>query len=131
VQASVSWETTAKQVEKEFLALSNNCPLVERALSHLRTWLEEPIYAEFRSAILGHVSAGQWALLLDSFYQLIPFGTGGRRGRVGFGPNRINNVTVAMSVQGHCNFLRTQYGSDLLPIVVAFDTREFTDIAGT
>jgi phosphoglucomutase/phosphomannomutase len=131
VQASVSWETTAKQVEKEFLALSNNRPLVESALSHLRTWLEEPIYAEFRSAILGHISAGQWALLLDSFYQLIPFGTGGRRGRVGFGPNRINNVTVAMSVQGHCNFLRTQYGSDLLPIVVAFDTREFTDIAGT
>ena len=131
MQASTTWELTAKQAEKEFLALASDRALVESALAHMRTWLEDALYSDFRSAVEGHITAGRWALLLDSFYQLIPFGTGGRRGRVGFGPNRINELTVAMSVQGHCNFLRKQFGDALLNIVVAFDTREFTDIAGT
>ena len=91
------------------------------------------MFADQHEAILAHVSQGQYPLLLDSFYQLVPFGTGGRRGRVGFGPNRINPITVSMSVQGHCDFLRQTgaAGSGAAKIVVAFDTRVFADIART
>jgi phosphoglucomutase len=69
------------------------------------------------------------ALIVDSFRCDIPFGTGGRRGRVGIGPNRINPRTLALTVAGHCEFLRattpnTQGGT----VVVANDTRVFTDI---
>src|SRR5215469_7473288 len=67
-------------------------------------------------------------LVVDSFRCDIPFGTGGRRGRVGIGPNRINPRTLALTVAGHCEFLRKTAESDDLLVVVANDTRVFTDI---
>jgi phosphoglucomutase len=120
------------EIERNFRSLSADEALVAEALRLLETWLSVPLYSAQAKAILAHVEHGQFALLLDSFYQLVPFGTGGRRGRVGFGPNRINPVTVSLSVQGHCNFLRETRAIDRSRrIVVAFDTRQFTDIAGT
>jgi phosphoglucomutase len=67
-------------------------------------------------------------LIVDSFRCDIPFGTGGRRGRVGIGPNRINPRTLALTVAGHCEFLRKTADRDDLLVVVANDTRVFTDI---
>jgi phosphoglucomutase len=70
------------------------------------------------------------AMIVDAFRCDIPFGTGGRRGRVGIGPNRINPRTLALTVAGHCEFLR-QAGGDGgtgRTVVVANDTRVFTDI---
>src|SRR6266436_8424704 len=71
-------------------------------------------------------------LIVDSFRCDIPFGTGGRRGRVGIGPNRINPRTLALTVAGHCEFLRAAAGpggtSASQSVVVANDTRVFTDI---
>ena len=116
-------------VEEQFAKLSDNTALVENALKLLDTWLSDPMYEALRGPILAHVESRQFALLLDSFYQFIPFGTGGRRGRVGYGPNRINPVTVALSVQGHCNYLRATK-SPSGKVVVAFDTRIFADISG-
>jgi phosphoglucomutase/phosphomannomutase len=119
-------------VEQQFRRLSSNHGAVEQALKFLDDWLEQPAFASQRAAILDHAVHQQSPLLLDSFYQIVPFGTGGRRGRVGYGPNRINQVTVAMSVQGHCNFLRENYRSAASQkIVIAFDTRVFSDIART
>jgi phosphoglucomutase/phosphomannomutase len=118
------------QVEKRFAALSSNSALVQQAVTSLEEWLSHPVYADSREPIESHLQHDQFALLLDSFYQMVPFGTGGRRGRVGFGPNRINPVTVAMSVQGHCNYLH-ETGATSGCIVVAFDTRIFADIART
>ena len=51
----------------------------------------------------------QWAGLLDRFYQILPFGTGGRRGAVGIGPNRMNLWTLGASVQGHCEYLKERF----------------------
>ena len=70
-------------------------------------------------------------LIVDSFRCDIPFGTGGRRGRVGIGPNRINPRTLALTVAGHCEFLRQTAGRSGLAVVVANDTRVFTDISNT
>ncbi len=68
-------------------------------------------------------------LIVDSFRCDIPFGTGGRRGRVGIGPNRINPRTLALTVAGHCEFLRaTSPTSGGGAVVVANDTRVFSDI---
>ena len=119
------------RTEEEFKRLTGNESLVREALRNLDAWLADPAAATQRTAVLEHVAGRQFALLLDSFYRLLPFGTGGRRGRVGYGPNRINQITVAMSVQGHCNFLRRNYPESSRRIVVAFDTRTFSDIATT
>src|SRR4051812_29817128 len=70
-------------------------------------------------------------LLFDSFWRLLPFGTGGRRGPVGYGPNRFNPSVVAITVQGHCQYLRTKFGAGALSVVVANDVRVFNDAAGT
>lgn len=70
-------------------------------------------------------------LVYEEFRQVLPFGTGGRRGPVGYGPNRLNESTVALSVQGHCDFLREERigSSEAKPsVVVANDVREFRDI---
>jgi phosphoglucomutase len=68
------------------------------------------------------------SLIVDSFRCDIPFGTGGRRGRVGIGPNRINPRTLALTVAGHCEFLRATAPDVSGTVVVANDTRVFTDI---
>ncbi len=72
-------------------------------------------------------------LIVDSFRCDIPFGTGGRRGRVGLGPNRINPRTLALTVAGHCEFLCATAPAGgktaaAKTVVVANDTRVFTDI---
>src|SRR5260370_14667620 len=120
------------QLEPQFKALTSNSELVTEALKFLEDWLSNSLYAAQRDAILGHIEHQQYALLLDSFYQIVPFGTGGRRGRVGYGPNRINPVTVAASVQGHCNFLRENEASAGSPLIrVAVDTRIFFATSST
>ena len=75
-------------------------------------------------------AAAPVGLIVDSFRGDIPFGTGGRRGRVGIGPNRINPRTLALTVAGHCEFLRKTAHGARLAVVVANDTRVFTDING-
>jgi phosphoglucomutase/phosphomannomutase len=115
-----------------FAELSPDPAIVEKAIELLRYWFETPLCAPQRSAVLSHLDGGKYALLLDSFYQFVPFGTGGRRGRVGYGPNRINDVTVALSVQGHCDYLHSQPDTHARQrIVVAYDVRIFNDLAGT
>jgi phosphoglucomutase/phosphomannomutase len=73
------------------------------------------------------IEAGQWGVLLDSFYQVIPFGTGGRRGPVGVGPNRINPWTIQASAQGHSQYLLRHYGAAARErgVVLTFDVRRF------
>src|SRR5260370_23486292 len=73
----------------------------------------------------GQAPAG---LIVDSFRCDIPFGTGGRRGRVGIGPNRINPRTLALTVAGHCEFLRQTGAGSARTVVIANDTRLFSDI---
>ena len=69
------------------------------------------------------------AAIYDEFWRDLPFGTGGRRGPVGIGPNRINPTTVAMAVQGHAQYLAAS-GDSEKGVVVANDVREFRDLSG-
>src|SRR4051794_6882131 len=80
-----------------------------RAAENLRRWLTEDAFAAYRPQVEWLIASNQWAGLLDRFYQVLPFGTGGRRGAVGVGPNRFNLWTLAASVQGHCAYLRERF----------------------
>ena len=64
---------------------------INSALKWLDVWLTDPAFSEYVPQIQYLIENGRWNFLLDSFYQVIPFGTGGRRGLVGIGPNRINS----------------------------------------
>jgi len=94
------------------------------ALANLRKWLDEPQYAAFRDEIQKLIDAGNWSELNDSFFTIIPFGTGGRRGPMGVGPNRMNVRTVGESTQGLCRYIE-RLGGDATErgVVIAYDVR--------
>ncbi len=81
----------------------------DRAAAFLERWLTDDAFAAYRPQITWLIETRQWAGLLDRFYQILPFGTGGRRGPVGVGPNRMNLWTLGASVQGHCEYLRERF----------------------
>ena len=97
------------------------------ALDWLRIWLTEETFAEYNDQIRYLIASRKWNVLLDSFYQVIPFGTGGRRGPVGIGPNRINPWTVQASAQGHSQYLIKRYGDEAgkKGVVLAYDVRKY------
>jgi phosphoglucomutase/phosphomannomutase len=84
----------------------------------------------FPDVLARHLEEQHVPLLFDAFWQVLPFGTGGRRGRVGYGSNRFNQSTAAMTVQGHCNYLASAFPGAKLSVVVANDVRVFNDFAG-
>jgi phosphoglucomutase len=98
------------------------------AADTLRAWLGAPQPFVRAAELTRFAELAPVGLIVDSFRIDIPFGTGGRRGRVGIGPNRINPRTLALTVAGHCEFLRKTADRDDLLVVVANDTRVFTDI---
>jgi phosphoglucomutase len=101
------------------------------AAGRLRQWLASEVPFSFPEIINKHLDERHLDLVFDAFWQVLPFGTGGRRGRVGYGPNRLNPTTVAMTVEGHCQYLRAAFaGRENLAVVVANDVRVFKDIAG-
>lgn len=102
-----------------------------KAADRLRLWLSDELFSTHVEQLSQHLAEKHLDLVLEAFWQVLPFGTGGRRGRVGYGPNRVNHTTVAMTVQGHCNYLREKMGTaDGLSVVVANDVRVFNDMAG-
>ncbi len=100
------------------------------AQANLTRWLTETTFAPYRPQLEWLVEQQQWSLLLDSFYRMLPFGTGGRRGPVGIGLNRFNPWTLALSVQGHIAYLRERYLERDLSIVMAYDVRVYNDLRG-
>jgi phosphoglucomutase len=99
------------------------------ALDRLKIWLTDDMFAAYGAQIDHFIASGQWEFLLDAFYQVIPFGTGGRRGLVGIGPNRINPWTIQASAQGHSQYLIKAHGASAKQqgLVLAYDVRQFTD----
>ena len=101
---------------------------VDSALKWLRIWLTDKTFKDYVAQIEHLIKTENWNFLLDSFYQVIPFGTGGRRGPVGVGPNRINTWTIQASAQGHSQYLIRQYGDEARQrgVVLTFDVRKYT-----
>lgn len=100
----------------------------ETALKWLEVWLTDDTFRDYVAQINYLIENKNWDFLLDSFYQIIPFGTGGRRGLVGIGPNRINTWTVKASAQGHAQYLIKQFGDQAKRqgIVLTYDVRKYT-----
>jgi phosphoglucomutase/phosphomannomutase len=102
--------------------------LKEQALKYLKHWLTAPNFAGYRPQLEWLIQTKQWPGLLDRFYQILPFGTGGRRGLVGIGPNRMNLWTLGASIQGHCEYLKERFpGIEPLRVALAYDVRRFED----
>jgi phosphoglucomutase/phosphomannomutase len=95
------------------------------AARSIRAWLTEPRYAEYAPEVARQIAAGSWKQLDDAFWTVIPFGTGGRRGKMyPIGSNAINDRTIGESAQGLADYLRSQFpDAKDLPCAIAYDTR--------
>ena len=98
------------------------------AAANIRRWLTEPRYAEYAAQVIEHIAAEKWQTLDDVFWTVIPFGTGGRRGRMyPIGCNAINDRTIGESAQGLAEYVVKVRGSDVrdrpLSCAIAYDTR--------
>jgi phosphomannomutase len=95
------------------------------AVVNLRGWLTEPRYAEYAPLVAEHVARQDWPTLDDVFWTVIPFGTGGRRGRMyPIGSNAINDRTIGESAQGLAEYVKEQRPTgDDLRCAIAYDTR--------
>jgi phosphoglucomutase/phosphomannomutase len=116
------------QAAEGFRGVEADPRLKDQALKYLGQWLTEPDFAAYGPQLEWLIRTEQWPGLLDRFYQILPFGTGGRRGAVGIGPNRMNRWTLGASVQGHCEYLKERFpGVSPLRVVLAYDVRRFED----
>src|SRR5215216_991218 len=61
--------------------------------------------------------------LADAFYKNLEFGTGGLRGIMGVGTNRMNKYTVGMATQGYANYLKQSFPNEQVRVAIAHDSR--------
>ena len=81
--------------------------LTESAAQNIRDWLTESRYHEYAPQVAQHLAEENWKALDDAFWTVIPFGTGGRRGRMyPIGSNAINDRTIGESAQGLAEYVR-------------------------
>lgn len=99
--------------------------LTASAAQNIRAWLTETRYAEYAPQVIEHVDQAQWKPLDDAFWTVIPFGTGGRRGRMyPIGSNAINDRTIGESAQGLADYVKEHHaGGGELSCAIAYDTR--------
>ena len=98
--------------------------LTESAFENITHWLIEPHYKAYRNNIIEHINNQDWQTLDDVFWTIIPFGTGGRRGRMyPFGTNAINHRTIGESAQGIADYVKSIKPEGPWSCGIGFDTR--------
>ncbi len=99
--------------------------LTAPAAKNIESWLTEQRYAGYRDETVAHIAAKKWQKLDDVFWTIIPFGTGGRRGRMyPIGSNAINDRTIGESAQGLADYVVNYHGGKKeLSCAIAYDTR--------
>jgi phosphoglucomutase/phosphomannomutase len=117
-------------IEKGFAKIDVPQETRDAALRNFKQWYDAPHFTNYRAQLECLMEEERWEVLLDSFYRVLPFGTSGRRGPVGIGPNRFNPTTLESSVQGHVEYIRDQNHDKDLSVVVAYDVRAFHDLRG-
>lgn len=91
-------------------------------LQRVNAWLNGNYDQETKNTIL-EVQQNNPEELADAFYRDLEFGTGGLRGLMGVGTNRVNKYTIGMATQGFANYLKKTYSNDEIKIAIAHDSR--------
>ena len=104
--------------------MNNNQTLIAQCEEKARQWLSPAFDEETRSAIEAMINNDDKADLIESFYKDLEFGTGGLRGIMGAGSNRMNIYTVGMATQGFANYLKINFkDKEQISVVVCHDCR--------
>ncbi|MCQ2369194.1 MAG: phospho-sugar mutase [Paludibacteraceae bacterium] len=98
--------------------------LLEEVRAKANVWLNGDYDADTKAKVKALLDADDTTELVESFYKDLEFGTGGLRGIMGVGSNRMNIYTVGAATQGLANYLRKNYGKKAdIKVVVGHDCR--------
>ena len=97
--------------------------LIAQCEAKARQWLSPAYDAETRNSVQAMLDNEDKAELIDSFYQDLEFGTGGLRGIMGAGSNRMNIYTVGMETQGFANYINKAFPEGGKSVIVGHDCR--------
>jgi phosphoglucomutase len=96
-------------------------------LVKVNEWLNGNYDAATKATIQQLLDANATEALTDAFYTDLEFGTGGLRGIMGVGSNRVNKYTLGAATQGFSNFLNNKYPNQSISVVIAHDSRNNSD----
>ena len=116
-------------------AAASRGDLSANAANNLWHWLSRPEYASYQPTLMAALEEGRFAELEAAFWEILPFGTGGRRGRMGpYGSATVNDRTVAESAAGIARYWLS-LGHTAGTAVIAYDCRinskHFAHLAAT
>ncbi|HOX48356.1 MAG TPA: phospho-sugar mutase, partial [Spirochaetales bacterium] len=100
----------------------------EKIEERARDYVARETDAAFKAEVEKLLAAGDWKELEDRFYRDLEFGTGGLRGVIGGGYNRMNSLVVTRATQGLCDYLRKTFPGKSLSACVAYDSRRYSDV---
>ncbi|MDB4605382.1 phospho-sugar mutase [Flavobacteriaceae bacterium] len=92
----------------------------------IAAWQKAPFDAQTQKEV-AQLATENPLELEDAFYKNLAFGTGGMRGLMGVGPNRINAYTLGRNTQGISNYLKKKYPNEPLSVAIAYDCRHQSD----
>ncbi len=97
--------------------------LLKSVKEKAREWLTENFDEQTRQKVQDLLDHDE-SELIDAFYRSLEFGTGGLRGIMGVGTNRINSYTIGMTTQGLCNYLKNEFSDkNEIKVAIAYDSR--------
>jgi phosphoglucomutase len=97
-------------------------------LQKANAWLRGSYDADVKQQIQTLLDNKAYTELTDSFYRDLEFGTGGLRGTMGPGSNRINKYTIGAATQGLANHLKKSYPGEKIKVAIAHDSRNNADL---
>ena len=104
--------------------MENNSELIALCEAKAKQWLTPVFDADTQKAVKEMLDKEDKTDLIESFYKNLEFGTGGLRGIMGAGSNRMNVYTVGMATQGFANYLKKNFADrDQISVVVCHDSR--------
>lgn len=98
--------------------------------SKAQIWLESNIEESAKKEIYRMLGKDDLEEFNDAFYQDLSFGTGGLRGIMGIGSNRINKYTIGIATQGLANYLLKTYPDEEIKVAIAYDNRNNSQYFG-
>lgn len=96
-------------------------------LATINEWLNGNYDQTTKDEIQSLIDSESATELTDSFYRNLEFGTGGLRGIMGAGSNRINKYTIGTATQGLANYLLNKYPGEKVKVAIAHDSRNNSD----
>ena len=99
--------------------------LVKESRREAKKWLDYNLDDKDKEKIYNLLKEENENNLIESFHKKLDFGTGGMRGIIGIGSNRINTFTVSLATQGLCNYLNTINNKEKTA-VIAYDSRRYS-----